>query len=311
MPNGPKERDRATVHIIGACLDLGAGRRGVDMGASALRLAGLNQSVGELGYKVVDIGNVPAPVPESQHYGKKNAKYLKEITAFSTELHNVVTESAKAGALPLVLGGDHTVAIGSISAMALNARRRETPLGILWIDAHTDMNTPQTSPTGNIHGMPMAILLGKGPRELVDLGAPGAKLDPTRCAFIGLRSVDPQEAELVKTMGVHCTTMRDIDERGLKACVDAALAHIGRDNAALWVSLDMDGCDPRVAPGVGTPVQGGLTYREAHLAMELVADTRQLAGMDIVEINPILDEHNSTSRFALGLVLSALGKKIL
>lgn len=300
-----------TLHIVGACLDLGAGRRGVDMGPSALRLAGLNRRMESLGHRVLDAGNIPAPQAESGHFGDPKAKYLAEISAFTRKLHTSTRKALAKGHLPLVLGGDHTVAIGSIGGAAAHFNARGQKIGVLWLDAHTDMNTPETSPSGNIHGMPMATLLGRGPKSLLDIGGSKARLDPKKVAQIGIRSVDRKERELVKKLGVYVATMRDIDERGVKAIMEEALSRIGEDTAGIWVSLDMDGCDPRIAPGVGTPVMGGLTYREAHLILEIISDSGRLLGMDIVEINPILDESNATARFAVELAESALGKKII
>jgi arginase len=302
---------RKTVHIVGACMDLGSGRRGVDMGPSALRLAGLNQKIGQLGYRVKDEGNLLAPIAESGHYGKKTSKYLPEITDFCRELAKSVSRIVRSKSIPLVLGGDHTIAIASISAISHEWKKKNKDIAVLWIDAHTDMNTPQSSPSGNVHGMPLAVLLGQGPRELKNISGKHTKLKARNVACVGIRSVDPSESLLVKKSNIHVKTMRDIDENGIRNVINQTLDRIEKDCAGLWISLDMDACDPSLAPGVGTPVPGGLSYRESHLIMELVADRNNLLGMDIVEINPIIDQSNQTAILASELVLSALGKKIL
>ena len=299
------------IAIVGVPLDLGAGRRGVDMGPSALRVAGLNARLASLGYQVEDLGNVEVSQPESCPEGAGNARYLAPIAGLSGRVMRVVERAAGAGKLPLVLGGDHSVAVGTVSAMARAFRKRKQSLGLVWIDAHPDMNTPETSPSGNVHGMPLACLLGMGPAELVRLGGFAPKIEPRRTALIGIRDVDALEKPHVRLSGVRAFTMREIDERGLRAVLQEAVAIAGQDTAGFHVSLDMDAVDPAEAPGVGTPVRGGMTYREAHLAMELICDSGRMRSMDVVEVNPVLDEGNRTAVLAVELAMSALGKAIL
>lgn len=302
---------QATIAILGVPLDLGAGRRGVDMGPSALRVAGLNARIASLGYLVEDFGNVEAEQPESSPEGAGNARYLAQIERCVKRVARVVERAALAGKLPLVLGGDHSVAVGTVSGMARAFRRRKESLGLIWIDAHPDMNTPETSPSGNVHGMPLACLLGMGPPELARLSGFSPKIDPRKTALIGIRDVDALEKPHVRTSGVRAFTMRDLDERGLRAIVEQAIEIAGAGTAGFHVSLDMDAIDPREAPGVGTPVRGGMTYREAHLAMELICDSGRMRSMEVVEVNPVIDDGNRTAALAVELVMSALGKAIL
>ena len=299
------------VHIIGVPLDLGAGRRGVDMGPSALRIAGLGEQVSALGYRVVDKGNIEAPVVETKAHGDKNKRYIEEISRVCEGLYRMALASHEAGALPIVLGGDHCVGAGSVAATAGWAAQRQTRIGLLWVDAHADMNTPQTTMTGNVHGMPLAALLGPEPSELAAIGPPSPKVDPRHTVLLALRDVDVQEKERVRDAGVHIFSMKDIDREGLAPVVGRALELTGRGTAGLHVSFDLDACDPAIAPGVGTPVRGGLSYREAHMIMELVAETQRLRSLDVVEANPILDTRNITAQLAVELVLSALGKTII
>jgi arginase len=299
------------VAIVGAPLDLGAGRRGVDMGASALRFAGVNEKLAALGYDVSDCGNVAVEQPERVSAGPRRARYLPQIAETCTRLAEVVDEIATAGTVPLVLGGDHSVAVGTISGMSKAMRRRKQRLGVLWIDAHADMNTPQTSPSGNVHGMPLACVIGKGPRELTHIFDYAPKVDPKNVALVGIRDVDVLERPHVRKSGVRAFTMRDIDERGMRAVMEEAIQIAGAGTAGLHVSLDMDSCDPEHAPGVGTPVRGGLSYREAHLAMEMIGDSERLVSMEVVEVNPVIDEANRTGLLAVELIMSAMGKRIL
>ncbi|HPT25356.1 MAG TPA: arginase [Bryobacteraceae bacterium] len=299
------------VAIMGVPLDLGAGRRGVDMGPSAIRTAGLNARLEGLGYRVEDLGNVGVEQPESSEPGAVSARYLPAIAATCAELAVRVEQAAGQGKIPLVLGGDHSIAVGTFSGMAEAWKKRGQKLGVIWMDAHTDMNTPGTSPSGNIHGMPLACLVGTGPKALTQLNGWGPKADPKNVALIGIRDVDLDERPLVRRSGVRVFTMRDIDERGMRAVMHDALAVAGEGTDGIHLSLDMDGVDPREAPGVGTPVRGGFSYREAHLAMEMVADSRLMRSMEVVEVNPILDEANRTALLAVELVLSAMGKRIL
>jgi arginase len=299
------------IAIIGAPLDLGTGRRGVDMGPSALRVANLNARLAELGYRVEDLGNVPAEQPESSRPGPRNARYLSQIAATCRELAARVEKAAGEGKVPLVLGGDHSVAIGAVSGMSACLRKRGEKLGVVWMDAHTDMNTPRTSPSGNVHGMPLACIVGRGPRELTAINGYAPKVSPGNVALVGVRDVDLGEKSIVRTSGVRVFTMRDIDERGMRAVMEEA-ARIALDGTGgLHLSLDMDGVDPGEAPGVGTPVRGGFSYREAHLAMEILCDTRRVRSMEVVEVNPVLDTANRTALLGVELVLSAMGKRIL
>jgi arginase len=299
------------IAIVGAPLDLGAARRGVDMGPSALRLAGLGSRVAALGYSVEDLGNVFVDQPESTPLGPTRAKYLTQITAVCSALAGMVDRVIREGRFPLVLGGDHSVAVGTIAGVAQAAGQRQGKIGIIWIDAHADMNTPETSPSGNIHGMPLACCIGRGPAELTNILGFAPKADPANVVLVGVRDVDAIERQCVRESGVTAFTMRDIDERGLREVMDRALAVAGDGTAGIHLSLDMDAVDPDEAPGVGTPVRGGMTYREAHLAMEIVCDSNNLNSMEIVEVNPVLDQANRTANLGVELVLSALGKRIL
>lgn len=282
------------------------------MGPSAVRLAGLHTALAKAGFgDVEDLGNVETITVESIQVGDPSAKYLSAIVAFCEQLCSGVRGVLARDRVPVVLGGDHSCAVGSIAGFATHHAERERPVGVIWIDAHADMNTPETSPSGNVHGMPLSALLGMGRPELVGLGGGGAKLRPDQVALIGIRDVDDQERDIVERSGVNAYTMTDIDEHGMGDVIRDALRRIGGDDVALHVSFDLDGMDPRHAPGVGTAVDGGITYREAHLAMEIVADTGRLASLEMVEINPILDVQNRTGRVAMELILSALGKRII
>jgi arginase len=299
------------VAVIGAPLDLGAGRRGVDMGVSAVRFASLGQRLIELGYKVADLGNVAVEQPERVAAGARNARYLDQIAKTCQGLAEAVESALGHGQLPLVVGGDHSIAIGSVSGASRYFRRSKKRLGLLWIDAHPDMNTPETSPSGNIHGMPLACLIGMGPRKLTHLGGFSPKVDTKNVALVGIRDVDALEKPHVRDSGVRAFTMRDIDERGMRACMQEALEIVSAGTAGFHVSLDMDSVDPQNAPGVGTPVRGGLSYREAHLAMEMVDDAAKMVSLEVVEVNPVFDEANRTAVLAVELVASAMGKRIL
>src|SRR5579863_8427347 len=299
------------IAIIGAPMDLGAGRRGVDMGPSALRLAGLNDKLTSLGYEVEDLGNVMVDQPETSPAGPAEARYLPQIAHTCERLAEKVEKAASDGRVPLVLGGDHSVAIGTVSGMSRHFRRAQLKTGLIWIDAHADMNTPGTSPSGNVHGMPLACCIGLGLRELTHIGGSAPQVEPTSVALIGLRSVDDVERFNVRGAGVHPFTMRDIDERGLRAVISEAIDIVTAGTAGFHLSFDMDAVDPREAPGVGTPVRGGITYREAHLAMELIGDSGRMTSLEIVEVNPVLDEANRTALLAVELATSALGKRIL
>ena len=304
-------RDLCCVSIIGAPMDLGAGRRGVDMGPSALRLAGLDERIASVGYEVEDLGNVPVVQPESLPAGDARARYLPQITQTCSRLAEMVLKACGSGKLPLVLGGDHSIAAGTLAGISSHYRERGQKIGVLWIDAHADMNTPETSPSGNVHGMPLASCIGVGPDELTAILGFAPKVDPRNVAIVGLRDVDRREAAYVREAGVNAFTMRDIDERGLRAVMNDAMSAACDGTVGFHVSFDMDAVDPSDAPGVGTPVRGGLTYREAHLAMELIGDSGKAVGFEIVEVNPVLDQANRTALLAVELLLSGLGKRIL
>ncbi|MCL4810961.1 MAG: arginase [Vicinamibacteraceae bacterium] len=302
---------RRPVHIIGVPLDLGAGRRGVDMGPSAFRIAGLDDRVRELGYELVDRGDLATPIQETKEPGDTRKKYIQEISAVCQALYEQALEVLEAGGFPLVLGGDHSLGAGSVAATAAHADRRGQRLGLLWIDAHGDMNTPLTSGSGNVHGMPLAALLGSEPAELAGIGGFSPKVRPQDTVLVGVRNLDTREKAMVREAGIHVYTMKDIDRLGIAAVMEQAIATATRDTMGLHVSFDLDVCDPGIAPGVGTPVRGGLDYREAHMAMEMLADSERLLALDMVEVNPVLDVRNSTATLGTELVLSALGQEIL
>lgn len=292
-------------------MDLGAGRRGVDMGPSAMRVASLNDKLASLGYSVEDLGNVAVDQPESLPPVPQTAKYLPQIAHTCRRLAESVEAAAAAGKVPLVLGGDHSIAIGTISGMSHYFRERGGKMGLVWVDAHADMNTPESSPSGNVHGMPLACCIGLGPQELTDIYGYTPKVDPHNVALVGLRSVDDKERLNVQGTGIRAFTMRDVDERGLRQVMQEALAVATAGTDAFHLSLDMDSVDPQEAPGVGTPVRGGFTYREAHLAMEILCDSGRMASIEVVEVNPVIDAVNRTAVLAVELVMSALGKRIL
>jgi len=299
------------IAIIGAPLDLGAGRRGVDMGPSAVRVANLNKRLASIGYQVEDLGNVPVHQPESLSAGPRRSMYLPQIVETCTRLARMVERAAAQGKAPLVLGGDHSVAVGTIAGMSRHFQKRKKAMGLIWIDAHADMNTPQTSPSGNVHGMPLACCIGMGPRPLTHIYGYAPKVDPKNVALVGVREVDQLEKPHVRSSGIHAFTMRDIDERGLRAIIEEAIQIAIAGAEGFHVSLDIDAVDPREAPGVGTPVRGGITYREAHLAMETICDSGRMESMEVVEVNPVMDEANRTACLAVELVMSAMGKRIL
>lgn len=300
------------IRIIGVPLDLGASRRGVDMGPSAVRVAGLEAHLEALGHNVTDGGNIGVAIAETKHAGEVNARYLSEITETCTKAADQVIETLEQGMTPVILGGDHSVAAGSVSGVAEYYRRQNQKIGLIWIDAHSDLNTPETSPSGNVHGMPLAALLGLGPELLANICGFSPKVLPENTVLIGVRDIDATEKENIKRVGLaEVYTMRDIDERGMRTVMEEALRAAGRGTAGYHVSLDMDWIDPEDAPGVGTPVRGGATYREAHLAMEIIADHGRMLSLEVVEVNPVIDEHNRTADLAVELIASAFGKKIL
>jgi arginase len=304
--------NKRSVAVIGAPLDLGAGRRGVDMGPSAVRVAGLGKRLSALGYDVADLGNVPVAQAESVgDAGPGDAKYLHQIAATCERLGELVASALADGKMPLVLGGDHSIAVGTVAGISRFFRESNRRIGMLWIDAHADMNTPQSSPSGNVHGMPLACIAGVGPAELVRMFGFSPKINPANIALLGVRDVDPLEVETVRSAGVRAFTMREIDERGMRAVIGEAIAIATDGTAGFHLSLDMDFVDPQYAPGVGTPVRGGATYREAHLAMEVICDSGKMISMEVVEVNPVIDEVNRTADLAVELILSAMGKKIL
>ncbi len=312
MYSGVQSLPPRHIRVIGVPLDLGQSRRGVDMGPSAVRVAGLEAHLEALGHVVTDGGNIGVAIAETKSPGESSAKYLKEIRETCVKAADMVVRTLEEGSTPVILGGDHSVAAGSVSGVAEFHRRRGQKIGLIWIDAHSDINTPITSPSGNVHGMPLAALVGLEPRELADIYDFSPKVLPDNVVLIGVRDIDATEKENIKRAGItEVYTMRDIDERGMRTVMEEALRAAGRGTAGYHVSLDMDWIDPEDAPGVGTPVRGGATYREAHLAMEILADHGRMLSFEIVEVNPVIDEHNRTAHLAVELITSAFGKKIL
>ena len=299
------------IRVLGVPLDLGQSRRGVDMGPSAVRVAGLEAKLEALGHIVEDGGNVHVPLPETKDPGNNSAKYLSEITKTCQAHADLVLKALEEGRVPISLGGDHSMAAGTISGVAEYFRRQNQKIGLLWIDAHSDINTPESSPSGNVHGMPLAAVMGLSVAELANIYNFTPKVAPENCVLVGVRDIDSAEKENIRKSGIHVFTMRDIDERGMRAVMEEALRLAGRNTVGYHVSLDMDWIDPEDAPGVGTPVWGGATYREAHLAMEIIADHGRMISFEIVEVNPVLDERNQTAELAVELALSVFGKKIL
>jgi arginase len=280
------------------------------MGPSALRIAGLTKRLENLAVTVSDHGYVAVAAPETRQPGDETLRFGREIFRTCRRLRDRVRAIIDSGSLPLVLGGDHSIAMGTVSGVAAHLLEQKKKLGLLWIDAHADLNTPDTSPSGNVHGMPLAVILGRGAPMLLDLLEAQPMVSVQNTAILGLRAVDPGEKERIKRLGVSVYSMQDLDERGLSPCVREALETVSKGTAGFHLSFDMDAVDPEVAPGVGTPVQGGLTYREAHLTCELVAESERMLSMEVVEVNPMLDERNKTAQVAVGLIQSALGKRI-
>jgi arginase len=299
------------IHVHGVPLDLGGGRRGVDMGPSAMRIAGIGERLAGIGYLVVDKGDLAAPIPETQTERDPKKKYIREIARVCQKVYQQVYQSLSEGALPIVLGGDHSLAAGSVGASADYSVAQGGTVGLIWVDAHGDMNTPATTTSGNVHGMPLAALLGPEPAELARIGARSPKVRPETTVLIGIRNLDVLEKDRIREAKVHVFTMKDIDRHGIAVVMKRALALAGKGTSGIHVSFDLDVCDPAVAPGVGTPVKGGLDYREAQLVMEMVSDSGRLVGLDLVEVNPILDSQNQTAILGTELALSALGQRIL
>ncbi|MGI8671356.1 MAG: arginase [Luteitalea sp.] len=301
----------ADIHLIGVPLDLGGGRRGVDMGPSALRIAGIADRPIALGHRVRDGGDLSTPTPETRAEGDPKKRYVRDIQGVCDALYERLLAALAAGALPVVMGGDHSLAAGSVAASAAFMRRQQMALGLIWVDAHGDMNTPATTSSGNVHGMPLAALLGEGPSELAMIGGYEPKVAPQHTVLVGVRNLDHREKDEVRASGIHVFTMKDIDRQGAASIMEQALELAGGGTGGVHLSFDLDACDPSIAPGVGTPVRGGLNYREAHLMMETVADAHRLVALDLVEVNPVLDSQNSTAVLGAELAASALGLRIL
>lgn len=299
------------VGILGVPLGYGAGMAGVDMGPAALRVARLTDRIAQLGYQVGDRGDLRLERPRSPAQPSDKLKYLPEISRACEQVAAEVQAILKEGELPIILGGDHSIAIGSISGVAAHCREREQTLGLIWFDAHADMNVPETTPSGNIHGMPLSALLGYGAPALTHIAGFAPKLDPRFCAHVGARDIDRGERELIRKLGMRFFTMREVDERGMSACMDEAIAVASQASGGYAVTFDVDALDPTDAPGSGTLVRGGLTYREAHLALEKIAEAGGMCSLEIVEINTALDVNNKTAELGVELILSALGKTIL
>jgi arginase len=299
------------VSILGVPLGFGQSMAGVDLGPSAIRVAGLADRIAKLGYDVLDLDDLEIERPRSRPAAGEKLKYLPEIHDACERLAAEVERIVGAGVLPITIGGDHSIAIGSIAGVAKALRQSKETLGLIYFDAHADMNTPETTPSGNIHGMPLAALLGYGAPELVNVAGFAPKLDPQLCAHVGARDIDPGEREMIRRLGLRCFTMREIDERGLNVCMDEAIAIAQQGSGGYCVTFDVDALDPGDAPGSGTLVRGGLSYREAHLAMEKISEAGGMRSLEVVEINTALDVNNRTAQLGVELILSALGKTIL
>jgi len=300
-----------TIRVIGVPLDLGAGRRGTDMGPSALRIAGLAERLQELGYTVKDKGDIVTKNPEVIKVGEESVKYLNEIVKAVTTLCENVEKTFHEDEFPLVLGGDHSIAIGTVAGAASYFKNQDKKIGIIWVDAHGDMNTPDTSPSGNIHGMPLAVALGIGHPKLTAVGGEATKVDPKDTVLVGIRTLDSGEIEHIRNLGVTVFTMRDIDEHGIHNIIEQSIEIASKHTAGIHVSFDADSLDPALAPGVGTPVYGGLTYREAHFLMESLCNSKKTISFEIVETNPILDIQNRTAKIGVELIASFFGKRII
>jgi arginase len=308
-PHQHPDRTPHHVQLIGVPMDLGAARRGVDMGPSAMRLSSLVHRLTQLGLRVEDTGNLP--VPQREALDAAQTDYLEVIAEVCTDLAHRTASAIRAGIHPLVLGGDHSLAAGSVAGAATALHERGEQLGLIWLDAHADLNTPATSRSGNVHGMPVAHLLGMGDARLASIASAPPAVCPTHVVYVGLRDLDTAERHTIRELGIRAFTMRDIDERGLRLVMDDAVAIASQGTGGIYVSCDLDWIDPGEAPGVGTPVRGGATLREAHLALEIIHDAHLMVGMDLVEVNPILDHRNATAELAAELVASAFGRRIL
>ncbi len=299
--------NQRNISVLGVPIDLGADRRGVDMGPSAIRYSMMKARLEALGYNIKDLGNVEVATPESYDQGDTNYKYLEEITIVSEKLCQSVSNIIAEGRFPLILGGDHSISIGTIAGVAKHKKN----LGVIWYDAHGDLNTGESSPTGNIHGMPLAINLGKGPQSLVQIGGFTPKVKPENVVIIGARDLDPGEKEYIKEIGLKVFTMHEVDRLGMTRVMEEAIHHVSKNTDGVHLSLDLDGLDPDDCPGVGTPVKGGLSYRESHLAMEMLDEAKIITSAEFVEVNPILDIGNKTANVAVALMGSLFGEKLL
>ncbi|MDX1568968.1 MAG: arginase [Xanthomonadales bacterium] len=300
-----------TVNIIGVAMDLGASRRGTDMGPSALRVAGLGQGLRRLGYEVAREQDIHVAAMETKEPPDAKARFKPEILSVCTALCERVESVLEAGNIPLVIGGDHSIAMGTVSGISAHFRKKDEQIGLIWFDAHGDMNIPGVSPSGNIHGMPLAHLLGRGDPDLYGIGGFSPKVDPAKVALVGIRDIDAGERKIIRDAGIRTFTMRDIDERGMARVAREILDVVNDGTAGFHISFDVDGCDPSVMPGSGTLVPGGVSFREAHLLLELCADNGNMVAMEVVELNPLLDDHNISAERTLSLILSAFGKSIL
>ena len=299
------------VHIIGVPLDLGGNRRGTDMGPSAFRIAGIADQLSKLGLQVTDKGDIDAPIPEKKGPGDPHKRYVKEIARVCQRVYQASLASFEEGAMPIVLGGDHSLGAGSVAAAAAHLRKSNQPLGLIWVDAHADMNNPASSESGNVHGMPLAALLGSEPAELAQFSKGDPAILAEHTVLVGIRNLDEVEKSIVRGSTVQVFTMKEIDRLGIAEVMARAIAIASKGTGGFHVSYDLDACDPSVAPGVGTPVKGGLSYREAHVVMESVFESGKLTSFDLVEVNPTLDIRNTTAELGTELALSALGKSIL
>lgn len=299
------------ISVIGFPMDLGSGRRGVDMGPSALRIADLENKLRNLGYTIEDLGDVFIEIMEKQEIGNPKLRYLKEVLKTSQTLAEIVEEELNKGNFPLCIGGDHSMALGTIAGIAAHCKKEKKSFGVIWIDAHADMNTDQTTPSGNIHGMPLAASMGLGHKSLVDFYGFSPKLKPENCALIGIRSVDETEKQNIKKLNPTVYTMSDIDKLGIHRVITKVLKQFRKQVDHIHVSFDVDSVDPSIAPGVGTPVKGGLDYREAHLLMETIAECGCMSSLEVAEVNPVLDIQNTSAVFAAELIASSMGQRIL